>query len=108
MPTGSNSTLERLHRASMMRSYLMQTFRPPFTINLQDTFGTGNIRSYQRILPKGSHSAIFHLHLIVAPSTAVLVPPPCWVNRGLIVTFWGRSANRLSVLRCAHTSASPG
>src|SRR5438552_384259 len=47
-------------------------------------------------------------HLTVAPITAVRVPPPCWVNRGLITSFCGRSENRFSVLRCAQTSASPG
>ena len=45
---------------------------------------------------------------IVTPSTAVFVPPPCCVKRGRMLTFCGRSVKRLSVLRCAQTSASPG
>src|SRR5690606_26730307 len=47
-------------------------------------------------------------HRIVAPSTAVLVPPPCCVKRGRTASFCGRRVNRLSVLRWAHTRASPG
>ena len=38
-------------------------------------------------------------YLIVAPSTAVLVPPPCWVKRGRTASFCGLSVKRLSVLR---------
>lgn len=38
-------------------------------------------------------------YLIVAPSTAVLVPPPCWVKRGRTANFCGLCEKRLSVLR---------
>jgi len=38
-------------------------------------------------------------YLIVAPSTAVFVPPPCWVKRGRTTSFCGLMVKRTSVLR---------